>query len=397
MREEWAIRVRNHDRDFTGEIDDEHDLEIHARHLAAGSWKIAVAAGTPSAELLDTGEGISFEVDGRVVFSGPITHITDETGTQDAGTTNPTGAGTITATGACDTTGFRRVIYPSHLAPITPKGVKHPTDRETIRGPAETVISTVLSRHAGPAALRTRRHPGLTVPVSQGRGPRLASAERFTDLHEHLFAVANGAGVGWRILQHATELVFEYYEPRDLTSDVAFGVELGNVSSYTYELTPPEVTHLVYGCGGEGKDRLLFEYSRTSPLFPNLRLEEFVDQRDLAEKPESEDDDQWRPPDEATRQLADERFAEAAGTQTVAFELLGTEGIQWGRDVDLGDRVTFLTDRGPVQDVIREVVYRRTPDHGQTITPIVGDPIHIPKVYRALRRLRQDVDRLQAA
>ncbi|WP_344104898.1 siphovirus ReqiPepy6 Gp37-like family protein [Nocardiopsis rhodophaea] len=395
--EEWVVRVRDQDRNMIGEIDDEQELEVHARHLSAGSWKLEVASNAPTAELLEDGAGIQFEIDGRVVFSGPITKLTDKLGEDDAGSDHPTGSGTLTATGTCDTTAFRRVIYPYHRAPITTKGSKHPLERETLRGPAETVIGEVLSRQAGPAALATRRHPGLVVPTSGKRGPRVTSAERFTDLHEHLFSLAQGAGVGWRIVQHGADLVFEFYEPRDLTRDVGFGVELGNVAAYTYELTPPEVTHLVYGCGGEGKDRLLFEYARPSPLFPGLRIEEFIDQRDLSEKPESKDDDQWRPPGEATAQMAEERFAEAKGTQTVAFDLLPTDGAQWGKDVDLGDRVTFLTDRGPVTDTIREVVYRRTPDDGQTITPVVGDPINLPQVYRALKRLRADVDRLQAA
>ncbi|WP_304454449.1 hypothetical protein [Nocardiopsis sp. YSL2] len=42
-------------------------------------------------------------------------------------------------------------------------------------------------------------------------------------------------------------------------------------------------------------------------------------------------------------------------------------------------------------------MYTRTPNDGQRITPIVGDEIHMPRTYRALRRLRREVARLAAA
>ncbi|QVJ00320.1 hypothetical protein KGD82_16285 [Nocardiopsis eucommiae] len=393
--DEWVIRVRNADREMIGEIDDEQELEIHDRHLDHGAWKIMVDADTDSAQLLEEGAGIQFEVDGQVVFSGPIDRLVSEI-TDDAGTDNPDGAETSTFTGISDTSAFRRIIYPSHTTAITPTGVKHQVDRTAITGPAETVIGTLISRQAGPAALTTRRHPGLTVPTSQGRGPTITSSERFTDLHEHAFALAAGAGLGWRVLQHGTDLLFGVYEPRDLTDDMGFSVELGNVATYTYELTPPEVTHYIIGAGGEGADRLLFQYTQLSPLWPGLVIEEFKDSRDLAQAPSGPDDTEWVDPKIASAQQAEERFAEAAAQQTVAFDLLPTEGLVWNTDVGLGDRVNFATPRGTVTDLIREVVYRRTPADGQTITPIVGDAVHLPRTYRALRRLRREVAALAA-
>ncbi|MFE7462425.1 Gp37-like protein [Nocardiopsis terrae] len=393
--EEWTIRVRNAAREMIGEIDDEQELEIHDRHLDHGAWKIVVDADTDSAQLLEEGAGIQFEIDGQVVFSGPINRLVSEI-TDDAGADNPDGAETSTFTGLSDTSAFRRIIYPSHTSPITPTGVKHPVDRTTITGPAETVIGTLIDHQAGPAALTSRRHPGLVVPTSQGRGPTITSAERFTDLHEHAFALAAGAGLGWRVLQHGTDLEFSVYEPRDLTDEMGFSVELGNVATYTYELTPPEVTHLIIGVGGQGKDRLLFQYTRPSTLWPGLVIEEFKDSRDLKQEPSGPEDTDWVDPSVASAQQAEERFAEAAAQQTVAFDLLPTEGLVWGADVDLGDRVNFTTPRGTVTDLIREVVYRRTPTDGQTITPIVGDAVHMPRTYRALRRLRREVAQLAA-
>ncbi|WP_304454447.1 hypothetical protein [Nocardiopsis sp. YSL2] len=69
--DEWVIRVRNANREMIGEIDDEQELEIRDRHLAHGAWKIVVDADTDSAALLEEGNGIAFEVNGRTVFSGP--------------------------------------------------------------------------------------------------------------------------------------------------------------------------------------------------------------------------------------------------------------------------------------------------------------------------------------
>jgi hypothetical protein len=394
--DEWVIRVRNADRNMIGEIDDEQELEIRDRHLSHGAWKIVVDADTESAALLEEGDGIVFEVNGRTVFSGPTTRMVAEVTDDNAGTDRPDGAETTTFTGISDTSAFRRIIYPRYTTPITSTGVKHTVDRTKITGPAETVIGTLIDQQAGASALVSRRHPGLIIPTSQSRGPTITSAERFTDLHEHTFALAAGAGMGWRVLQHGTALEFGVYEPRDLTQEMGFSVELGNVDTYTYELTPPEVTHLIIGAGGEGRDRLLFQYAQPSPLWPGLVIEEFRDSRDLAQAPSGPDDTEWVDPAVASAQQAEERFAEAAAQQTVAFDLLPTEGLVWGTDVDLGDRVNFDTPRGTITDLIREVVYTRTPADGQRITPIVGDEIHMPRTYRALRRLRREVARLAA-
>ncbi|MFV2198468.1 siphovirus ReqiPepy6 Gp37-like family protein [Nocardiopsis sp. LOL_012] len=394
--DEWVLRVRDANRNMIGEIDDEQELEIRDRHLGHGAWKLVMDSGTESAALLEEGHGIVFETGGRTVFSGPTTRFVAETTTDNAGTNRPEGAETVTATGISDTSAFRRIIYPDPTTAVTTTGVKHPNDRVTLTGPAETVIGHLIDQHAGPAALPERQHPGLIIPTSQGRGLTITSAERFTDLHETAFSLAAGAGLGWRVLQHGADLSFGVYEPRDLTNQMGFSVELGNVASYTYQLTPPEVTHLIIGAGGEGADRLLFEFAQPSPLWPGLHIEEFKDSRNLKQTPDSEEDDDWVDPAVAAAQQAQERFAEAAATQTVAFDLLPVEGLVWGTDVDLGDRVNFTTPRGAVTDLIREVVYQRTPTGGQTITPIVGDSVHMPRTYRALRRLRRDVDRLAA-
>ncbi|WP_160051299.1 hypothetical protein [Nocardiopsis sp. FR26] len=395
--DEWTIRVRDANREMIGEIDDEQELEIRDRHLGHGAWKIVADADTDSAALLEEGDGIVFEINGQTVFSGPITRHVAEVSDDEAGTDRPDGAETVTFTGISDTSAFRRIIYPDPTRAITTAGVKHPVDRTTLRGPAETVIGTLIDQQAGPSALPTRRHPGLVIPTSQGRGPHITSSERFTDLHEHAFALGAGANLGWRVIQDGTDLVFGVYQPQDLTDQMGFSVELGNVDTYTYELTPPEVTHLIIGAGGQGKDRLLFQYTQPSPLWPGLVIEEFKDSRDLKQAPDGPDDTEWVDPAVASAQQAEERFAEAAAQQTVAFDLLPTEGLVWGTDVGLGDRVNFDTPRGVVVDLIREVVYHRTPTDGQRITPIVGDEIHMPATYRALRRLRREVARLAAA
>ncbi|KOX12497.1 hypothetical protein [Nocardiopsis sp. NRRL B-16309] len=85
-------------------------------------------------------------------------------------------------------------------------------------------------------------------------GPTITSAERFTDLHEHTFSLGADANLGWRVLQNGTVLEFGMHEPRGLTQEMGFSVELGNLDTYTYELTPPEVTHLVIGAGGDPPD-----------------------------------------------------------------------------------------------------------------------------------------------
>src|SRR5690606_38378087 len=98
------------------------------------------------------------------------------------------------------------------------------------------------------------------------RGP----VRGFDSLLEALWGIGEIAGLGVRVVQQGTSLVLDVYEPADRSAQVRFSVGLGNLASYSYSLTPPEVTDIVVGVGGEGQARVFFRFTQRDPLWPGL-------------------------------------------------------------------------------------------------------------------------------
>lgn len=384
--EEWQLLVRDDQLAHIGVVDDELELEVIDRHLGLGAWRVVVDARSPSAELLRTGEGILLVTSsGETLLSGP---------TRPSERQRDVGSDTITFTGVSDTAVLSRLCWPRPAQDIPATGALQDDAYYVTSGPAETVMRTLVDVNAGPSARAERQVPGLVVPASQDRGPVIESQTRFDNLLDTLWGIGAVAGLGVRVVQQGTDLVVDIYEPVDRSDEVRFGMGLGNLASYSYSLTPPEVTDIVVGIGGEGRQRVFYRFLRRDPLWPGLVREEFVDRRDVNPDAQPSDDD-YVDPEAAALASADERFAEAGGKASVTFEPIDTDAVAWGRDYWLGDVVTAETEIGPVTDVIREVRYTRSAEDGQRIEPAIGEPQDTPAIYKRVAKLRRDVDQLQ--
>jgi hypothetical protein len=386
MSDEWMLLVRDHDLSLMGMIEDETALEAIERHLALGAWKVSVPAGSESAELLLAGAGILLvDTDGEVLLSGPARPTERAADGEDD---------TVTVSGVTDTAELARLCWPRPAQNIPVSGATQDDAHFVTSGPAETVMRTLIDVNAGPGARAERRLANLTLPPSLGRGPTIESKTRFDVLLEALWGIGEIAGLGFRVVQRGGSLVWEPYVPVDRSASVRFSTGLGTLGSYSYSLTPPEVTDIVVGVGGEGQARRFYRFAQRDPLWPGLVREEFIDRRDVDPSASPSDDD-YVDPAAAAQQSADERFAEAGGKASVTFEPIDTDAIRWGRDYGLGDVVTAETEIGDVTDVIREVKYTRTPDEGPRVEPSIGDAQESPAIYKRVARLRRDVDQLQ--
>jgi hypothetical protein len=167
---------------------------------------------------------------------------------------NPTGA--ITAQGA-DTAYFRR------------------------SGPAETVLKQIVSPNL------TRLGIPVTVPATQGRGSSVTAQIRMHTLAEILFPLVTTTGkLGVRIVQVGAERVLDVWVPT--TYPRVLTQESGVIQEGEFQKSPPTVTRVVIGAGGEGVKREFRLYVATglealygSPGKPYVR-ERFVDARDAA-------------------------------------------------------------------------------------------------------------------
>jgi hypothetical protein len=386
----WQLWVRDRDRRWLGVVDDEHSLSVTRRHLALGAWQVVVQAGSQSADLLLEGSGIVLlDHDGDVLFSGPKRPL-DRTHDGD-----PDG-NTVTFAGVDDTACLSRIVYPSPGTAITSSGTFHTAEHWTRTGPAETVIRDLVDENAGPDALPYRQLSGLALPPSLGRGASVASQLRLDNLLEAAWGLAQVGGIGFFVVQDTDtpDLRLEFYEPADKSAYVRFGDGLGNLASYTYAASPPEVTDVVVAIDGEGTKRRFYRYTRRDPLWPDVVVEELLDARDLKQEP-GDGDEEWVDPAIASEQRAQERLNEGAATASVSFEPIDTDAVAYRRDYDIGDIVTAEIDLGEITDILREVTLTRTPDMGEQVLPSIGDPPDQPEIYRRVARLSRDVDQLK--
>ncbi|RFS82730.1 hypothetical protein D0T12_25145 [Actinomadura spongiicola] len=374
---EWQVLVRDADRRVIGEVTGENDLEVIDRHLAVGAWKVTVDAASHDAALLREGAGIVFLRDGEIAFSGPTRQIERVQSADDGG------VGTLIASGACDKAWLSRLVWPVPGTAIPETGTTFPVESyELAAAPAETVLRTLVDKHAGPGAAAARRVPGLTLAADGARGTPVSVSSRFGVLLDTLVELGARGGVGFDVVQRpGGSLEFAVYPERDRRAAARFSIELGNLRSYQYTLTPPEATFVIVADDKEKTARRFYGFDRPDPGWPGLRAEDFVDGADLG----------TADPVGTARTQANTRLDETAGRAAVTFEPIDTEAVVLGRDYRKGDRVSLEIDGVEVDDLVREIRYTRTAGEGQVVVPIVGADEQRPRIYEQLTRLRRRI------
>lgn len=374
---EWQVLVRDADRRIIGEVTGENELEVIDRHLAVGAWKVTVDAASHDAALLREGAGIVFLRDGQIAFSGPTRQVERAQSADDGG------VGTLTASGACDKAWLSRLVWPVPGTAIPETGTTFPVETyDLAAAPAETVLRTLVDKHAGPGAAAARRVPGLTLAADGARGTAVSVSSRFGVLLDTLVELGARGGVGFDVLHKpGGALEFAVYPERDQRAAARFSIELGNLRSYQYTLTPPEATFVIVADDKEKTARKFYGFDQPDAGWPGLRAEEFLDGSDLG----------TTDPVGAARTQARTRLAEAAGHAAVTFEPIDTEAVVLGRDYRKGDRVSLEIDGVQVDDVVREIRYTRTPGDGQVVVPVVGADEQRPHIYEQLTRLRRRI------
>lgn len=344
----WLLHVRGADLRRVAEVEDFTGLEMVLRHNRTGSWLLDLPATSEAAGLLASfSAGLVVTRDGVTVLSGPVTGIGRDL---DASTDS------LTVSGVDDDVWLDR-----RLALPTPLGPPYTSAYDIRTGPAETVMRGYVDANLGPAARPERRVPGLTLAPDLGRGVTRTGRGRLQTVADLIRPLAlTGGGLGYRIVQQGNALVFEVYESADLTATAVFSEEFGNLLGYTYEAQAAEANYVLAGGGGEGTARVFAERGDSASIVRYGRIETFKDQRQTSDPGE-------------LQQAIDEELADRAEQVGLSLRPADTDSLKFGRDYNLGDRVTVIVDGTPIQDVLREV--RITLDSsGATVTPTLGSP-----------------------
>lgn len=103
-------------------------------------------------------------------------------------------------------------------------------------GHSETVIKNYVSKNAVNAYDEKRNYDNLTIADSKNLGNRIKWQSKFINLSDLVEEISDYENLGWniRVSLENDEMIFDVYEGKDLSGEVVFSSEIGNVESMAY-------------------------------------------------------------------------------------------------------------------------------------------------------------------
>ncbi|WP_216588598.1 siphovirus ReqiPepy6 Gp37-like family protein [Streptomyces brasiliscabiei] len=253
---------------------------------------------------------------------------------------------------------------------------------------AETILRTLVNLNCGPGAIAARRVPHLALGSVAGVGTTVSVQTRLERLLDVCRRVAiDGGGLGFRTRQSSSQILFEVYEPADLTATARFSEGLGNLRAVTYKRSAPTVTHALVVASEQAFPRTYLEVADTGAASTWWRVEQLVDSS-------AEDNTHGDLTQEGTAALA-----EGAAPVELATVTVDTEDLRAGVDYGLGDRVTVALPQGvEVADIVRSIHLHAEPGSGEQVTSLIGSPDATtdPAMVRLVRELGRRLGRQEA-
>lgn len=333
--------------------------------------------------------GVLIYRDGRQEFSGSVEEL-DFTWDASTGTT------LIQASCAGDEHHLAdRIAFPDPLrAPDDQTVNTHWRTRGTggiaLSVPASTGMMRLISDQAGPTARPDRRVPGLILGTDPGIGETRVWTALFDNVMTALqsMSIASGANLGIRATSSVGSITYDIVTPRDLQGEIRFSADLLNVAGTQFKITAPTATNAVAAGQGDFAGRMRRHVASTNPdtLQWSRQIWKYVDRRDTADPIELET-------------AARDTVAEGEPTVSLAVTLRESEATTYGRDWDLGDRVTVYVGLpgeskiGEVTDVVREILLEVDGKGNESIRPAIGsydaNTLIPSKTQQQLREVQQ--------
>jgi hypothetical protein len=314
--------------------------------------------------------------DQRILLAGPVEKWLFER--SDDG--DNAGDGTLTVNFSDDLAlVVARQTYPNPA--LTP--ALQTTDSWTNTGNAELALRALVDGNAGPGALVDRQVPQLILGGVAGVGTSITStAQRMEPLGDVLRRVAlAGGGIGFRTRQSGPQILFEVYQPLDMSNQVVFGFGAGNLKYVGYEVVAPTATAAIVGGQGDGADRFVTERVNAGAQASWGRMEILVN----------------RPGTDPAADLnaaGDEALADGAETARLPTSTSDTPFQRYGVDYDLGTKVSVESWPGSmISDLVSTVHIQAWPTSGEYVSCTVGsqaensDPAWIQRMRALDRRI----------
>jgi len=381
-----ALRVYVRDAGLhrLGQVADYTQLTVVPRYNAVGAYTLEVSADSDKAPLLVEGNGLIIRTaSGDTVMSGPIRTVDWSRSASDGG------SGKLTVGGVDDTALLAQyTCWPTPTAAI---GSQTAAVYKLSAVAAETGMRTLVNVNAGPGALASRKNPLLTLAADGARGGTITrEVNQFDNLLTVLADIAGAAALGFRVVQIGTGLQFQIYQPTVQTA-ARFSFALGNLTDASYSTPPPTCTRAIVVAGGGSSPRVCKTYDRTDPLFPDLVIEQFVDQTSV----DTASVDLTAQMDQAGA----EALTSGAGQGSLSISPIDIPQLRYGRDYNVGDTVAADVRGDWYTDTVREVTLTSTASDATTVKATVGGDSTgtstVARIYAYIAQVKKDVTRLK--
>jgi hypothetical protein len=253
-------------------------------------------------------------------------------------------------------------------------------------GLAGAAILNLVDVNCGPSALTNRRVASMVMGSGSAEGTTVTVLTRFEPLLDMCRRVAAVDGLGFRTRQDGAQIVFEVYDPTDLTSTARFSQSLGNVRRLSYSLGAPVATSMMM-LGGEKGSRV-FKQVASGEQFTWYRVEK------ASERSGDEGD--------TTAELTtagQAELVEHGPDASISVETIDSPDLRAGIDFDLGDLVTVELPAGlEMAEVVQSINLKATPEQGELVTTTIGqsDETRSLQTVRVVRELSRRLGRLEA-
>jgi hypothetical protein len=343
-----------------GWLNDPASLRLVSRHNAVSALELIIPLNHPKAALLGDKAGrCVVEYHGVQEFSGKFRSVI---ASHESSSLTATFEGDLREL-------FNMLGWPAPTQPITNQGAVSAYDKRT--GAAETVAKGFVAANA------SRLSKPITVATDGVRGATITVQMRMHNMVERLLPVVEQAGLGMKMYQSGSGLVFDVYETNTLATPLS--IESGIVKSFELALEAPKVTRAVIAGQGEGTARgfrTRINSSRETEY--GDKIEGFVDARDTAVTAEMD-------------ARGDEMLLEGAPTAGLRVELSETKNFRYGDRFRVGDTITINIGGGfTVTDILREAELNWTRENGLTVNPSIGERANDP-MTTFVRRVSQAI------
>lgn len=367
-------------------------LSCDINHLQPASGSVTLPATPAVEQLLQPGNRLVVIRDGEIWCAGPFEEPQDFSWDLES----DAGDGTVTATFSDDLARVAGYLtYPEPTKAFSAQTATSNVKRQLDSVNAGAAIRTLVNENCGPGALAVRRIEHLALGGATTVGSTISIGTRFEPLLDACRTAAATDGLGFRTRQVGNQILFEVYQPQDLTATVRFSRGLGNLRKVAFTMGAPTGTsQLVQGgndpaeqpAEGEPANERTYIEVVSGHAADWYRVEKLIEMTGTLAPAELTQ--------AGTRALGEDNPQASLETLTV-----DTEDLKAGRDYWLGDKVSVVLPTGlEVVDLVQTIRLEATPDEGELVTSVIGssDRSTTTATVRSVRDLARRLGRLEA-